>query len=137
MTTAQSIIVAINARLSALEGVTVLGYEPTAVVQPTMYTLVMGVGYEASGGAVAVRYRIRTRLCLGWQNSATAEQDALTWLGTVPAAVGGGVLAETGGAWFTLTGAELGFATIGGVKVRTIDFVGVVDIGAVRDGVCL
>lgn len=136
MTTAQSIIAALNTRLAALSGVTVLAYEPTAVVQPTLYTLVMGVGYEANAGAVAVRYRLRLRLCLLWQHSATAENDALSWLAMVPAALGGGGLAETGGARFTLTGADLGFATIGGVKVRTIDFIGVVDIGAVREGVC-
>lgn len=136
MTTAQSIIAAINARLGEVEGVTVLAYEPTAIVPPTLYTLVMGVGYEVSGGMVAVQYRVRVRLCLLWQSSAGAENEGLLWLETIPTALGGGVLAETGGARLMLTGAELGFATIGGVKVRTIDFTGTVDVGAVRDGVC-
>jgi hypothetical protein len=136
MTTAQSIITAINARLGAVDGVTVLAYEPTAMVPPTAYTLVMGVGYEASGGMVAVHYRVRVRLCLLWQSSAVAETEGLIWLETIPTALGGGVLAETGGARLALTGAELGFATIGGVKVRTIDFTCAVDVGAVREGVC-
>ena len=136
MTTAQAIIAAINARLGEVEGLTVLGYEPTMVVLPTAYTLLMGAGYEASGGMVAVRYRVRVRLCLLWQNSAVAETEALTWVETIPMALGGGVLAETGGARLMLTEVELGFATIGGVKGRTLDFVCAVDVGAVREGVC-
>ncbi len=136
MTTAQAIISAINARLGAVEGLTVLGYEPTAVVPPTAYTLVTGVGYEASGGMVAVQYRVRVRLCLLWQSSAVAENAGLVWLETIPAALGGGVLVDTGGARLALTGAEVGFAAIGGVKVRTLDFTCMVVVGVVREGVC-
>lgn len=135
MNRAQSIIAAMNARLAA-GAVNVVAHEPTAIHPPTAYTLMTGVEYTASGGMVAVCYKVRVRLCLLWQQSAMAEQEGLTWLETLPTLLGEGVLPNTGGARLSLSGAELGFATIGGVKYRTLDFWCRVEAGAIREGVC-
>src|SRR5690349_3085372 len=111
--TAQAIVTAINGRLAGL-GMVVLGYEPTSVAPALVYTLVMGVEYAGGGGAVGVVYRGGVRVCLRWQEQEAAEGELLGWVEPVPAALGGGVLAGSGGARLAVTRAETGFATIGG-----------------------
>ncbi len=132
--TAQTIVAAVNARLTELD-ITLLEFEPTSVAPPLAYTLVMGVDYAASGGAVAVVYRVRVRVCIRWQEQA-AEGELLALLETVPMALGGGVLAGTSGARLAVSRAETGFATIGGVKCRVLDVWCEVGKGIVREGVC-
>lgn len=116
----------------------VLG-EPTGDLDlPGLYTAYIGFNRSQLGQITAMDHRFMHRLIIRWQDNAQAEMQLLTLLNAIPASVEAD--AQLGGrvplGLARITDGDAGFATIGGVKYRVVDYTALVTEKApVRSGI--
>lgn len=118
--------------VEVLEGVSgtraVLTYEPQAIDEaPTGYLLFDKASRKTQGGVVAVKYRILYRLCLAWQDNASAEQSIGYFINPICQAIDNnaqlhGAITSGMAAVSEEDGAQTGvIVNIGGVEFRALD----------------
>lgn len=126
------IVAGLAVRYGTISGLKViLNYEPTSVQDsPLIYTVLDSFTREHTGTVVQMRYRIRSRLCIRWQNPEYAEGTLITLTNAIPQAIDadrrlGGVVRSAG-----VQAGDAGWVSIGGVEYRSLDFwVDVLEIG--------
>lgn len=121
-----TILAGLHTRLATVAGLNaVLDYVPTAVVDPPiLYSLLERVEIVRSGQVRTVRYRILHRVVIRWQDNEQAELEASPFVDAIPLAVEADMWLD--GALTSGIGqineCSSGFATIGEVEYRVLDF---------------
>jgi hypothetical protein len=113
----------------------VLKHEPTSINplpnKPVMYFLLTGFDRSVKGQVRRMEYRTIGRLCFLWKDNAAAEAELRPFINSIPAAVDadpllGNCLAGNGagylGGYTEVTGAEVVYVEINGVKYKAVDF---------------
>ncbi len=122
-----AIIQGLEDRLRTVDGVLhVLSYEPTAIEPPTIVSILDSFEREHRGQVVTMTYRTIHTLAIRWTDNAQAEQELRPFLNSICAAVDDDP--QLGGtcSYATIVSGKAGFATIGGVTYRIVDFTSVV-----------
>lgn len=121
-----TVLAGLNARLATVAGLNaVLDYVPTSVHEPPiLYSRLERVTITRSGQVRATTYRILHRVVIRWQDNEQAEVEASPFVNSVPLAVeadphlGGGLVSG----YAEISECESGFAEIGEVTYRVLDF---------------
>jgi len=121
-----TVLAGLHERLATVPGLNaLLDYAPTSVHEPPMlYSMLDSVRVARSGQLRATTYRIRHRVVLRWQDNEQAEVEACPFVNAVPLAVEadphlGGRLVS---GYAEISECESGFAEIGEVTYRVLDF---------------
>lgn len=130
----ETVMAGLNERYATVSGIKVrLDYEPSSVQNsPLIYSILDTMSREYPGTVVQVTYRIRSRLCIRWQNPEQAEATLIALVNAIPVAIDqdrrlGGVVRNA-----RVQTGDAGWVTIGQIDYRTVDFwVEVLEIGQV------
>src|SRR5688500_9831563 len=106
------------AAVGSLEAVSVIGYEPTHVYSPTVYTQLRNVTYERTAGYLGRRAFLRSRLVLYWQANEAADNAMYEYLTAIEGAFDASDLSGAIAGKVVLESVEPGFLPVSGGKFR-------------------
>lgn len=135
--TYRQVVDGLEARYATLSAIKVrLDYEPTSIQNsPLIYTVLDSFSRKYAGTVVEMRYRVRSRLVIRWQNPEEAEATLVSLVNAIPLAIDGNWRLSGAARGASVQTGDAGWVTIGQIHYRTLDFyIEVLEVGALESG---